>query len=68
LQLGHRQFSLYYCSIRLEEYYQDMETVGIRNEISIRDLQAAKHGPSHWIAMPDHELATHELQIPKAAL
>jgi hypothetical protein len=44
-----------------------METVGIRNEISIRDLQAAKQGPSHSIATPDHELATHEMQIRKAA-
>jgi hypothetical protein len=45
-----------------------METVVIRNEISIRDLQAEKQGPSHWIATPDHELTTHELQIRKVAL
>jgi hypothetical protein len=45
-----------------------METVGIQNEMSTRNLQAAKHGSSHWIATPDHELATHELQIRKAAL
>jgi hypothetical protein len=45
-----------------------METVGVQNEISTRDLQAAKHGSSHRIATPDQELATHELQIRKAAL